>query len=300
MYGVYERIEGAAGVAAFLLGSLYIVFGLPDALQWSYAVLTDAIFAFWLAVFVFATVRGLLEAHRGMWLLGAVMAITAPFVRPPGILVPLLFLFALGMHAVPALRQRFAGLVVASVAVPVVLVFLVIPWLVTVAAGDPAFPSHWIPGPIRGYFLQTVVFFSHGTVIADRLQLPVSEPVTYLEVVKMIAIRLVYFWVPLRVGAIPYSAMHNAVNLVYVVLTWPLAIGGAIRLLRLTEPARRLAGLLLLMVAYAYALLHAVTLVSYDWRYQLPAIIPFWVLAGCGYFQLVELVAAKWRRRRAA
>jgi hypothetical protein len=299
LYGVYGRIEGAAGVSAFLLGGLYIVFGLPDAFQWSYAVLTDAMFAFWVAVFVFATVRGLLEARRGMWMLSAVMAIAAPFVRPPGILVPLLYLFALGIHVLPAMRQRFAGLVIASVAVPAALVFVVIPWLVTMAAGDPSFPSHWILGPVRGYFMQMVVFFSHGTVVADRLQFPVSEPVTYLEVVKMIVIRLAYFWVPLRVGAIPYSAMHNAVNLVYVVLTWPLAVVGAIRLLRADDPLRRMTGLFLLMVAYSYALLHSVTLVSYDWRYQLPAIVPYWVLAGCGYCHLMDLVAAGWRGRPA-
>jgi hypothetical protein len=93
--------------------------------------------------------------------------------------------------------------------------------------------------------------------------------------------------------------MHNAVNLVYVVLTWPLAVVGAIRLLRADDPLRRMTGLFLLMVAYSYALLHSVTLVSYDWRYQLPAIVPYWVLAGCGYCHLMDLVAAGWRGRPA-
>lgn len=297
VHGVWRNVHGRAGLAAWTIGGAYIVFGLPDALQWSYAVLTDAIFVFWIAVFVFATAVGLLEGNRRMWALAGFMAVTAPFVRPTGILAPLLYLFALGIHAIPAIRGRFRAVVGASIVLPSVFVFLVIPWLVIAAANDPSFVRAWIPPVVRGHFMQAVWFFTNGIVIADRLQFPVSEPITYTEILRTVVVRLAYFWVPLRFGEIPYSTMHNIVNLVYIVLTWPLAVIGTVHLSKLGIRCRLMA-LFLVEVALAYALLHSVTLISYDWRYQLPAMVPYWILAGCGYYRVVDLLRKGWDARR--
>lgn len=295
-----DRVRGRAD-GAFVLGAaggLYIIFGLPDVFLWSYFVLTDTIFLFWITGFTFCIVKGLLEQRRSMWVLGFLMCITAPFVRPTGIIVPVIYLYALYLNFGPGIRSHFRTVVVISVLAPAFFVFFVVPWLVLMAVNDAAAVDTLIPEAIRRHFFQAVHFFKEGVIISTRLEVDSSAPLSYFDIVQSICYRLGYYWVPIRLGERPYSTVHNLVNTLYIIIAWPLLAAGIWRLLNAGRDCM-LALLFLVMVAYSYALLHSVTLVSFDWRYQLPAMVPFWILAGCGFYSVLGYMAGMHRRNRA-
>lgn len=270
-------------VFAGLAGGLYIVFGLPDGFLWSYGVLTDMLFLFWVGAFVYFTVMALSESRRAMWLAAFVMALTAPFVRPTGLIIPLLFLFALAIHAVPAVRRHPGITAVLSLVLPALLVFAVVPWLVLMEVNPETDARRFVPGFLMGPFLQSVYFFKNGVIVAHRVELNWSGALSYMDILTAIVYRLVYYWVPVRLGESAYSALHNIVNVTYMAVALPLLVCGVRRLLD-ASAAHRAVLLFLVMVAFGYALQHAVTLVAFDWRYQLPAMVPLWILVGCGFY----------------
>ncbi len=285
--GLTIRAWGVGSLAAGLAGGLYIVFGLPDGFLWSYGVLTDMLFLFWVGAFVYCTTMAILEARGGMWLAALLLAMTAPFVRPTGMIVPLLFLFALAVHAVPAIRRYPGTTAVLSLAIPVVFVFAVVPWLVLMEVNPDTDARRFVPGLLTGPFLQSVHFFKQGVIVAHRVELDMAGVLSYMDILKAIVYRLIYYWVPVRSGGSAYSALHNMVNVVYMIVALPLLLRGIRRLVN-GSPAHRAVLLFLLMVAVGYALQHAVTLVAFDWRYQVPAMVPLWILVGCGFYDMLD------------
>lgn len=273
-------------VFAGLAGGLYIVFGLPDGFLWSYGVLTDTLFLFWVGAFVYFTVMALFEGRRAMWLAAVVMALTAPLVRPTGLIVPLLFLFAVAIHTVPAVRRHPAITAALSLVLPALMVFAVVPWLVLMEVSPEADARRFVPDFLMGPFLQSVYFFKNGVIVAHRVELDWSGALSYMDILKAIVYRLVYYWVPVRSGGSAYSALHNIVNVAYMAVALPLLVRGIWRLFD-ASAAHRSVLLFLVMVAFGYALQHAVTLVAFDWRYQVPAMVPLWVLVGCGFYDIL-------------
>lgn len=287
MCGLTIRAWGAGSLATSLAGGLYIVFGLPDGFLWSYGVLTDMLFLFWVGAFVYCMTMALFEGRGTMWLAAFLLAMTAPFVRPTGLIVPVLFLFALAVHTVPAIRRYPGTTAVLSLVIPVVFVFAMVPWLVLMEVNPDADARRFIPGFLMGPFLQSVHFFKQGVIVAHRVELDMVGTLSYMDVLKAIVYRLIYYWVPVRLGGSAYSALHNVVNVVYMIVALPLLLRG-IRSLVNGSPAHRAVLLFLFMVAVGYALQHAVTLVAFDWRYQVPAMVPLWIVVGCGFYDMLD------------
>lgn len=286
----WRKMPGLAGVC----GGLYVIYGLPDGFLWSYAILTDTMFLFWNVAFVVLTVRGLLDGNRLAWVLALIVAISAAFVRPPGVILPLLYCFALLLHVKPIPHDYIARAGAVILAVPAILVCLVIPWLVTTYEHGTLAADLGLPEALRRNIHQAVAYFKQGIVISNRLEMESSMPLSYGGALKTIAYRLAYYWIPLRFGEHGYSTIHNTVNGIYMLLALPLLAYGVSAL---WKAGGRLAMAMLFLVAtaYGYALLHAITLVSYDWRYQVPAMVPLWILAGCGLFSVLGV-----RSRRGA
>lgn len=266
---------------------LYIIYGLPDVFLWSYAILTDIIFLFWVAGFVVVVCKCLQQGSARNWLLAFLISVTAPFVRPTGLILPLVFIGSVGLRSISMSRTGFRLCLTLTLALPAIFVLVIVPMLVVSTAGGGA-AGAFLPPFLAKPFFQAVYFFSHGIVISNRFEVPLSGALSYSDVVRMEVYRLLYYWVPIRLGAVPYSTVHNCVNLIYMVVTIPLLVVGAKELIGSTAAHRRIF-LFLVMTAYGYALLQALTLVSFDWRYQLPAMIPFWIVTGCGAFSLAVL-----------
>ncbi|MDZ7839274.1 MAG: hypothetical protein U5R46_00410 [Gammaproteobacteria bacterium] len=277
----------SGALCAGLAGGLYVIFGLPDGFLWSYGVLTDMLFLFWVGAFVYFTTMALFEGRGVMWLAAFLFAVTAPFVRPTGLIVPVLFLVALVIHIVPAIRRYPGTAAVLSLVIPAFIVFAVVPWLVLMEVNPETDARRYVPGFLMGPFLQSVYFFKHGVIVAHRVELDMAGALSYLDILKAIVYRLIYYWVPVRLGGSAYSAIHNIVNVVYMIVALPLLCRG-IKCLIEGAAAHRAVLLFLVMVSYGYALQHAVTLVAFDWRYQVPAMVPLWVLVGCGFYDILE------------
>lgn len=286
IYAFRGEAWGRPGLIAGVIGGLYIIFGLPDGFLWSYAVLTDTIFLFWVSVFVVSTTMGLLGGSRYWWVVSLIAAVSAPFVRPPGLLLPFLCLYALGLHRLCVKRGKVGTVVLISLVIPGGVAFVVIPWLVLMKINGDPLADALIPDFLNTYFSWAADSFVKGIVVRTRVELDLDSLPGYIEIVRMIIHRLGYYWIPIRLGERPYSLIHNIVNTVYIMAALPLLFLGIRDLIR---KGRRcaLAGLFLIMVAYSYALFHATTLVSFDWRYQLPGMVPFWILAGCGWYAIL-------------
>lgn len=227
-----------------------------------------------------------------MWILAVVMGCTAPFVRPPGILLPLLFLFAVCVYWLPFLNRRPLAALILCSAVPLLLTVTVVPWLILESVNNKGSTGSIISSILERQFHQSVFFFQAGKIVATRLEVGTQEILSYGHIVETIAYRLMYYWIPIRLGEYPYSFIHNLVNGVYMIVTLPLLLIGVVRLLK---GARKDAMVLLflVMVALSFSLLHSVTLVSFDWRYQLPAMVPYWILAGRGWCRVQVMMNAR-------
>lgn len=286
VHGWWERWSGKQGFFVAGAGGFYIVFGLPDPFLFSYTVLTDVIFLFWVAAFVVATSRGLLEGGGGSWVAALLLAVAAPYVRPTGMLLPILFLYALLIWFLARRGVAVGTLALVSIGVPVVATLFVVPWLVSGRINGSGLVEAIIPDIFGREFNQAVYFFKAGVVVSDRPDTYVESPSTYWEIFRLIISRLGYYLVPLRFGEIPYTVIHNVVNFVYILVTWPLMFLGVRGLIAQKRRCRTVA-LFLIMVALSYALLHSVTLLSFGWRYQIPAMVPLWMLAGVGLYSIL-------------
>jgi hypothetical protein len=286
VHGPWQHWLGRRGFLFAGIGGFYIIFGLPDPFLFSYTVLTDTIFLFWVAVFVVAASRGLLDGRPALWVLALLMALIAPYVRPTGIVLPVLLVYAAVVYVFVRRTINLRWVAVVSIGVPVVFMLFVVPWLVSGKINGSGLVEAVIPDIFRREFNQAVYFFQTGIIVSDRPGTHVAPPTGYMDVMKMIIYRLGYYLVPLRFGDIPYTVTHNAVNLLYVLLTWPLAVIGVRRMAMIDRRCFAVM-LFLIMVAMSFALLHSATLLSFGWRYQMPAMVPLWMLAGVGLFVLL-------------
>lgn len=271
------------GVLAGMAGGMYILFGLPDPFLLSYTVLSDVMFLLWVTLFVLSASHWILGAGRAGSVIALIVAVVAPFFRPTGILLPVLLVYVFIVKRLIESGIGMRTVVAASVGLPVAATFVLIPWMVSAQIGGQEWVENIVPDTFQRFFRMAANYFEMGIVVSNRPDTYVDAPTRYMDVVEMIVYRLWYFWVPLRFGESPYSVAHNAMNLVYIGVAWPLAVVG---IGKLVEMGRRhqIVALFLIVVAMGYAFLHSVTLLSFGWRYQLPGMVPLWVLAGVGLY----------------
>jgi len=279
-----------------LIGGFYLIFGLPDGFLWSYWVMTEVVFLFWVTLFIMFTVRGFILGGLLSWNLALAFAVTAVFVRPPGVLIPILYCFAATIYATAFSRRYFLAVFMIGASVPLMLVFGAIPLLVLASVEGSVWPEYIVPDVMASYFGQAVYYFNNGIVVSGRVELSDVSPLSYSDIVYSIIVRLTHYWLPLRFGEHGYSVIHNIVNGVYVGVVVPLGVLGVKRLIY-AKSSHRAVLLFLFMVAYTYAMFHAVTLVSYEWRYQLPGMVPLWSIAGFGWWRLLDRLGCKVGKR---
>jgi hypothetical protein len=278
-----------AGRLTSIIAGFYIIYGLPDGFLWSYYVLTDVIFLFVVVVFIVMTVMGMLQKCHSCWIVAFIAATTAPFVRPTGILLPFLFLFALMLVFARSSSRTLTCLEVLSIIGPGLFVLVIVPWLVSSHLQGQNWVYSMLPDVVEAHFNQALHYFKQGWVVANRPSTYVEEPLSYFDIVNIIVRRLIYFFVPLRVG---YSNIHNYVNSIYMLLAVPMMVIGLKNMGGRRIDYRKVR-LFLVFMAYAYGLLHAITLLSFDWRYQVPAMVPLWILASGG-----AVITIHWYRLR--
>ena len=115
-------------------------------------------------------------------------------------------------------------------------------------------------------------------IVVHRVETYVEPPREYSEFVTFTATRFWRFFVPISAG---YSLRHKLVVLAYVPLFLWLTWRGWRTLRRDGGRRAELAWIAVLSALY-FGLFHAMVGVDFDWRYQVPAMVPLWLIAGFG------------------
>jgi len=261
-------------IIALLIG-LGVIFGLLDVPLWSYWILTDNMFLTVVTGFVYFVVWAVARGSKGAWLGASFICVFALLVRPTAVVLPLIF--ALAFPAVVATRKWGGRGTLVLMVCLAGIVFFYIPWLVYLELNGASVvrPVSFL---LSDKIVQALPFYKNGWVVANQADTYQTGATDYLDFVKITLLRFGYYYIPVKST---YSFVHNIVNSIYWVSVLVIGYIGWRGLMRGSIERQAVASWLVLF-AFFYGLLHAVTVVSYEWRYQLPAMIPVWVMAGIG------------------
>ncbi len=280
MFNAWQRLVPVSGERPFavLAIGLYVLFGLPDVALWSYWMLSESLFLFVVSGCVYWVIRAMLFATPTAWSAAFVFAACGFFVRPTGIVLVPLVLAAFFLSADDrADRSRALRRFAAFVAAGLVATFVVAPLVVyLVLSGSDMFAA--LPVFLERLVRQAAWFFSEGWIVADQPATYVEKPETVFDIVFISLRRVAYYYLPVKSS---FSLLHNVINAVYLVVAAGAGVLGFRTLYRGNDRTASIA-LWLVLVALCYGLLHALTIVSYEWRYQVPAMVPVWIFAGVG------------------
>lgn len=287
-------VDVATSRGVMLIAGLYMIFGLPAIPLWSYWMLSETIFLLVVCACIWATIRAVLFGGGRRWIYAAVFAIAGFFVRPTGILLlPLVIIAALlggnRPHSIRSIRRRFLLMTTTAT----LFVFICVPLIVAVIFSDSSF-NEVLPWYVKFKVSQAAHYYRLGWIIADQPDTYVVGANSVYEFISITIRRFIYYFLPLKST---FSMIHNVVNGVYLVI----ALTGLYFGLRQLFSAGKRSSVVaywLVLVALGYGLLHAMTIVSYGWRYQVPAMVPLWILAGIGLMNLGERIKSRKHRVR--
>ncbi|MBV8516047.1 MAG: hypothetical protein JO197_01475 [Acidobacteria bacterium] len=244
--------------------------GCYELVQWLPFVLTDLMFCA-AALVPFALVaRRILEPATPPrpWLLAISLAI-ACFCRPPGALLIPLVLFAELVLVRRTLSVRAAAAIILGIAAAALIVR-------TAVVYEPArWPFRFVRPKLEEFSGREKT----GEVVYDRKETFRPPPKTAADHVTIEADRFARFF---QFTSSAYSRAHNLTNAVFFVPLYALGIFGAIAAIRGDDRRRRAYVAALLVWIGVYAYFFALTVLDYDWRFRVPLIPHFILLAACG------------------
>jgi hypothetical protein len=251
-----------------------------DLLQWVPFVLSDTSFLLLIfAIFTMAATRIL--AGRGKWLPVFGAAAAAIFYRPTGIVLLPDLAWALYLARSKGTRiartKVFAFLCAATLAGA-----LLFAWIVQ-------HPPVW-DGTIGWTLRETSHFYALGEVVHDRPETAHAPPTALISYLAIIADRFVHFFAP---TASAFGPAHSLAQWLFFLPCYALGLWFVFLLLRgrtaLPPPARDVC-FAALGAVFAYASVHALLQVDYDWRYRLPVLPHMILLAAAGASELARRI----------
>ncbi len=262
----------------FLLGGLFITFGLVDVPIWTFWLLTDITFLLWMALFVWALVLSITSGCRVCWAGSLILSILALIVRPTGVCLP--FIWAATAMFWVSYRRAGRSLLplVILLIVPVALAVFVVPLMFLVDQNGHPFPAWFEKSVVGQAFSQASDLAGRGTVVANRDDTTFYSPSAYFDYVSIVLSRLYYHYVPFRHD---HSMAHQITNIIYFPTALMLAAYGLKYLLQRNEQMVGVAAIIIISSVYL-GLFHGITLLAFSWRYQVPATFCLWLAAGFG------------------
>jgi hypothetical protein len=273
--------QDVRGLIVAVACGLGLITGLPYVPYWNYYILSDVLFLGWVGFFWFALVRTLVNELRHGWSLTAAIAAAAMLMRPTAFMLVGFWVMA-RLYAASRGRSAARWIVPALFVAPALYALLVFPWLVYEKGRGAPVPAAMAPALL-------VSLFHDGVVVGARFETYRPKPVEYGDFVAIAVARLAYFYIPVRAG---YSALHKILSVGWACLAVALISIGW-NFLRRTGGAYASVATLALLFCWLFALGHAMIVVDYDWRYQLPPMIAAWTLGGCGVILLGRHVSTR-------
>lgn len=264
------------GSVAMTVAGLAVLFSIPDVPLWVYWTLSDNMFLTVMSLYGLFLVRAVTRRDKASWGGAILVCVLGFIVRPTAIMMPVVLLMAL-LFVLVGGRKKRAWLGPSIILFAGIGAFVVGPWLVSLQI-QGVNVRDYMPTFLASHFSQSVYIYLQGRVISDQPDTYIANVQSVWDVIYITTLRFFYYFVPIKTT---YSCIHNVVNgIAWPVLVTMMYIGWK----HLTQKnlVSYNAAWCLVIMAYCYGLLHAVTIVSYEWRYQLPAMVPAWVLAGIG------------------
>ncbi|HUP60160.1 MAG TPA: phospholipid carrier-dependent glycosyltransferase [Thermoanaerobaculia bacterium] len=258
-----------------------------DVLVWVKFVLTDPLYGVWTLATFYLLLRGVMDEppmkRRRLWL---VLALVAGFItRPAGIVLPPLVILTEWL-IVPR-----AGDAPAPKRAVVLLIFTAVVAGFVVRAALFQDIRRWPLERMRPILTEYAAREKTGEVVWDRRETFHRPPVTIGDHLLIQADRFVRFF---QVTSSGFSRTHNLISLAYYTPLFLFGIVGALSGLRGRDSRRRAVVLAVLLWIFGTALMHAVTILDFDWRYRLPVVPQLILLAACG----VGALGGGWSRAR--
>ena len=260
-------------------GALLLFLACFDLFHWVPFALSDTTFvliAF--SIFTLAAARILGDARGWGGVLG--LAAVGVFYRPTG------------MVLLPDLA--WAAWLARGGKVAIRRLWLILGFVAAVIGGAFAFawfmqdPGRWPLETLARAFEMTATGYAQGEVVSARPETYHAPPSQLADYVLISADRFIHFF---ALGGADFSLAHWAVQLVFFLPCYGLAGWLLVALARgdtaFAPPVRKVflasAGAIL-----AYALFHGLVQVDYDWRYRVPVIPHFIMLAAGGLADLAR------------
>ena len=276
---ILTRLTGrvAGPVAAWT--ALLLFLASFDILQWIPFVLSDT--SFILLIFaVFAMAADRILAGRGGWLPVFGAATAAIFYRPTGIvLLPdLAWAFYLARSAGSRIARTRIFLFLCAAALGGALIFA------RLVQYPPALPD----GASSFALAETAKGYRIGEIVHHRPETFHAVPSGLFDHLLIIGDRFLHFFAP---ASSSFGLGHTIVQYAFFLPCYGLALWFVWLLLRgrtaLTPPGRDVA-FAALGAVFAYAFVHALLQVDYDWRYRLPVLPHMILLAAAGASETVR------------
>lgn len=287
---VGPAIQAPAGV--FPCGAFFILFGLFDAVAWVYWPLTDIIFLLVTALFILSLVNGIYQGSR-YFPLALVIVLVGMVTRPTGLALFAIYLATVANSRIvgtasPGNFRRYAAAIL-TLFLPASMVVLLVPWVVWLIQAGWSPPGVLHDSTLVHNLREASHLFSLGEVVDSRPETTLPSPSGYFGYLEVLLHRLYYYYWPFRET---FSTKHIVVLSVYMPLTLCLVAIGLYSLARRSLLEFRIL-LLLGNCALYFGLLHGITLVAHSWRYQVPATLAYWLLAGFGLLHLLDRVRSR-------
>ena len=267
---------------SFML-AIFLTFGLIDVPLWVYYDLTDIIFLFYFALFLFCMIKGIREQNYILIIASLILALFSYFVRPTAMLLPVIWVLFMSL-LINKLRFEWVGyLMIAVISITTVLIIFGFPAFISLLTENQSLIKDW-PSFLSKAVIQSRTFYEFGWVVADRPETYVLNSSGYADYLEITLKRLFYFYTPFRID---YSLKHTLTNALYLLITLPLTGYGIFAAWQNSDKDKRLV-VVLITTSLLFGIMHAITLNSYDWRYQLPAMFPLWILSGIGGMKLLS------------
>ena len=230
-----------------------------DYIVWSKYLLTD--FFFSLLCLVFITNLSLKNSKKIIFFL----IILLVFTRPPGIVsifIYIQFIFlANTLENKNLLKRNFIYLVISYILLTILISYLLF--------------YNKFPDIFNNTFQYHRSYYFEGVIINDRPHTYVELPKNIIDIINIIFLRFISFFIFYDQL---FSLKHNVLN---IIIFTPMYLLSFFTLFNFNsyEITQKKIILTMVLTILSFSFFHSILIIDFDWRYRIPCIIPFSILA---------------------
>ena len=234
-----------------------------DYIIWTNYLLTDFFFSFLCLVFI------LNLSLNNLKYINTLLILLLIFTRPPGIVSVLIYLqyilFINVLENKTSLKKTFFYLII---------IYMLITILISFSLFYNVFPEIFYDT-----FQYHRSYYFEGVIINDRPHTYVEVPKNIIDIVKIILLRFISFFIFYDEL---FSIKHNILN---ILVFTPLYLLSFFTLFKFNsyEIAQKKIILTMILTIISFSFFHSILLIDYDWRYRIPCLIPISILAAMAF-----------------